>query len=104
MSAPVTAAEPESLMQRLGDRLNPLVVKEVRQGLRSRVFWVSFGLMLLACFILSLVAYAATRDAGLTTHGQGYFFAFFHAQNSLAGGTLIHSKPRSTRSKCGWMK
>ncbi len=65
------------VLERLGDRLNPLVVKEVRQGLRSRLFWVSFGLMLLACFILSLVAYAATRDAGLGTHGQGYFFAFF---------------------------
>jgi len=25
-------------------------------------------------------------------------------QNSVAGGTLTHSKPRSIRSKWGWMK
>ncbi len=65
------------LLARVGDRLNPLVVKEVRQGLRSRIFWVSFGLMLLACFILSMVAYATTRDDGLSTQGQNFFFAFF---------------------------
>jgi hypothetical protein len=68
---------PPGLLSRLGDRLNPLVVKEVRQGLRSRVFWASFGLMLLACLIISMVAYANVRDSGLTTHGQSFFFAFF---------------------------
>ena len=31
--------------ERWGDRLNPLVVKEVRQGLRTRIFWACFGLM-----------------------------------------------------------
>jgi ABC-type transport system involved in multi-copper enzyme maturation permease subunit len=69
---------PPGLLSRLGDRLNPLVVKEVRQGLRSRVFWASFGLMLLACLIISMVAYANVRDdGGLSTHGQGFFLAFF---------------------------
>ncbi|HLM47157.1 MAG TPA: ABC transporter permease, partial [Myxococcaceae bacterium] len=68
---------PPGLLARLGDRLNPLVVKEVRQGLRSRVFWASFGLMLLACLIISMVAYANVRDSGLSTHGQGFFLAFF---------------------------
>ncbi|HEX8441645.1 ABC transporter permease [Archangium sp.] len=71
------ADAPPRLLERLGDRLNPLVVKEVRQGLRSRVFWVSFGLMLLACLVISLVAYANAHDSGLTTQGQGFFFAFF---------------------------
>jgi hypothetical protein len=73
MSAPV--AEP--LLQRLGDRLNPLVVKEVRQGLRTRVFWVCFALMLVACLMLSLTAYANARDGGYTTHGRSYFFAYY---------------------------
>ena len=68
---------PPGLLARLGDRLNPLVVKEVRQGLRSRVFWASFGLMLLACLIISMVAYANVRDSGLSTHGQDFFLAFF---------------------------
>jgi hypothetical protein len=65
------------VLARLGDRLNPLVVKEVRQGLRSRVFWVSFGLMLLSCLIISMVAYVSTLDGGLSSRGQGFFFAFF---------------------------
>jgi hypothetical protein len=65
------------VLARLGDRLNPLVVKEVRQGLRSRVFWVSFGLMLLSCLIISMVAYVSALDGGLSSRGQGFFFAFF---------------------------
>ncbi|WNG40291.1 ABC transporter permease [Archangium violaceum] len=75
-TAPREEARP-GLLERLGDRLNPLVVKEVRQGIRSRVFWVSFGLMLLACFVLSMVAYATSRDSGLKPQGHGFFFAYF---------------------------
>ncbi len=66
-----------SLGQRLGDRLNPLVVKEIRQGLRARVFWVCFGLMLLACLLLSLMAYADVRSGGYKPRGQIYFFTYF---------------------------
>ena len=75
MSASVEVPRP-GLWQRLGDGLNPLVVKEVRQGLRTRVFWISFGLMLLACLMLSLVAYASAQEA-FSAQGRGYFFAFF---------------------------
>ncbi|EPX60766.1 hypothetical protein D187_001415 [Cystobacter fuscus DSM 2262] len=64
-------------LARWAERLNPLVVKEVRQGLRSRVFWLSFGLMLLACFILSLAAYVATIEEGLKPQGRTFFLAFF---------------------------
>ncbi|MFP2963742.1 ABC transporter permease [Myxococcus sp. 1LA] len=67
----------ESWSQRWGDRLNPLVVKELRQGLRTRVFWVCFGLMLLACLVVALVAYVDTRQGAYARHGQGYFFSFF---------------------------
>src|SRR5690349_1212053 len=64
-------------LARWAERLNPLVVKEVRQGLRSRVFWLSFGLMLLACFIISLAAYVATIEEGLKPQGRTFFLAFF---------------------------
>lgn len=77
MSATETVAARPGLLAWLGDRLNPLVVKEVRQGLRSRVFWASFWLMLLACLILSMVAYASTREDSFSTQGQTYFFSFF---------------------------
>ncbi|MHA7634060.1 ABC transporter permease [Corallococcus sp. M7] len=63
--------------EKWGDRLNPLVVKEVRQGLRTRVFWVSFGLLLAACLVLSLIAFANTHDSTYTREGRSYFFSFF---------------------------
>lgn len=63
--------------ERWGDRLNPLVVKEVRQGLRTRIFWACFGLLLLACVVLSLVAYVEVREAAYARHGRGFFFGFF---------------------------
>lgn len=70
----VTAAQ---RWEKWGDRLNPLVVKEVRQGLRTRIFWVCFGLMLVACVVLSLIAYVETREASYARHGRGFFFAYF---------------------------
>nr|WP_225937095.1 ABC transporter permease [Myxococcus sp. RHSTA-1-4] len=54
-----------------------MVVKEVRQGLRTRIFWVCFGLMLLACVVLSLIAYVDTREAAYARSGRTFFFAFF---------------------------
>jgi hypothetical protein len=77
VSATVETQGRAPLSERLGDRINPLVVKEVRQGLRTRVFWVCFGLMLLACLLLSLMAYADVRDGGYTPRGQTYFFTYF---------------------------
>ncbi len=47
--------------ERLGERVNPIVVKEIRQGLRTRVFWIFFALMLFACLVISLVACAAAE-------------------------------------------
>jgi hypothetical protein len=77
VSATVDTPGRATLGERLGDRINPLVVKEVRQGLRTRVFWVCFGLMLLACLLLSLMAYADVRDGGYSPRGQTYFFTYF---------------------------
>jgi ABC-type transport system involved in multi-copper enzyme maturation permease subunit len=62
----------------VSERLNPIVVKEVRQGLRTRVFWIFFGLMLLACVCISLVAWATASDVGYDA-GKGFFIAFFVA-------------------------
>lgn len=78
-SAQAAAASEErrGLLERLVDRMNPLVVKEVRQGLRARIFWASFGLMLLACLVIALVAYTTVRGTRFGSHGRGFFFAFF---------------------------
>ena len=37
----------ESVLDRLGDRLNPILVKEARQAMKSRQFVVTFSLLLI---------------------------------------------------------
>lgn len=64
-------------MSRLADRVNPLVIREIRQGLRTRVFWTSFGLMLASCLVTALIAYGVHEKAPLAAHGQQFFTAFF---------------------------
>ncbi|MBI3182376.1 MAG: ABC transporter permease [Myxococcales bacterium] len=63
------------LGNRLSDLVSPIVVKEIRQGLRTKVFWISFGLLLLACLVIALFAYADQR-AGRGRTGDFYFARF----------------------------
>lgn len=44
------------------DHLNPAVVKDIRQGLRRKGFWISFSLILLVCFGIALGIYLYIRD------------------------------------------
>lgn len=77
----MSAASPDVLDawgERLADRVNPIVVKEVRQGLRTRVFWIFFSLMLVACLGISLVAFAVSDGIADNT-GQSAFIAYFVA-------------------------
>lgn len=69
------------------ERLNPIVVKEVRQGLRTRVFWIFFGLMLLACLCISLVAWATASEMGFD--GGRYFFIAFYVCLSVVQFFII---------------
>lgn len=64
-------------VEALTERLNPIIVKEVRQGLRTKIFWIAFGLMLLSCFVISVVAYGTSLDARVSRPGQAFFFAYF---------------------------
>jgi len=79
MSADVAARAPDAFDrfgEDLADRVNPIVVKEVRQGLRTRVFWIFFSLMLVACLFISLFAFAAS-DGIADRAGQATFIAYF---------------------------
>lgn len=69
------------------ERINPIVVKEVRQGLRTRVFWIFFGLMLLACLCISLVAWATANQMGFD--GGRYFFIAFYVCLSIVQFFII---------------
>ncbi|WP_415835721.1 ABC transporter permease, partial [Corallococcus soli] len=81
--------------EKWGDRLNPLVVKEVRQGLRTRTFWVSFGLLLLACLTLSLIAYVNTQGTSYSREGRTYFFSFFVCLGLVHFGVIPFNAYRS---------
>lgn len=51
------------LGERLADWAGPLVVKELRLGLKSRAFGVAFGLMLLSGFVVTVSNALMTRNA-----------------------------------------
>ncbi|MCY1033642.1 ABC transporter permease [Corallococcus sp. BB11-1] len=89
------AARVSDRWERWGDRLNPLVVKEVRQGLRTRTFWVCFGLLLLACLTLSLIAYVNTQGTSYSREGRTYFFSFFVCLGLVHFGVIPFNAYRS---------
>lgn len=68
--------------ERLADWVGPIVVKEVRQGLRGRVFSIFFGVLLAACFTLALIAVADNWKGSGAAEGREYFGAYLTA---LAG-------------------
>ncbi|MGD9721158.1 MAG: ABC transporter permease [Pirellulales bacterium] len=57
----------EALLMRAGDHLNPILVKEARQALRSRQFLITFFLMLTAGWVWSIL--------GLASIGPAVYFA-----------------------------
>lgn len=62
--------------ERLVDAVGPIVVKEVRQGLRGRVFSVAFALLLLGCLVAALAAMAEARYGFDDDLGERYFALF----------------------------
>ncbi|MBX7099053.1 MAG: ABC transporter permease [Myxococcaceae bacterium] len=77
-----------SLTERLEERAGPLVLKEVRQGLRAKVFGISFGLLLLACLVVALVA-AADGSSSYNDHLGRQYLAVFLAGLSLVSFFVI---------------
>ncbi len=57
----------EALLARASDRLNPILVKEARQALRSRQFVITFFLMLIAGWVWSIL--------GLATIGPAVYYS-----------------------------
>jgi hypothetical protein len=65
--------------ERLAEAAGPIVVKEVRQGLRARVFAIFFGLLLLGCLVVALVAAAEFDRRTNVELGPDYFRVFLGA-------------------------
>jgi hypothetical protein len=88
----VTAA---ALPDRLADLAGPIVVKEVRQGLRAKAFAVCFGLLLVACLVAALAAAADLAQARRPL-GPSYLSLFFGAQSLVCLFVIPFTAFRST--------
>src|SRR3954452_23939534 len=53
----------ESLLDRVGDRLNPILVKEARQAMKSRQFVVTFSLLLICGWVWTVLFIVAGLPA-----------------------------------------
>ena len=63
---------------RVSDRLNPILVKETRQSLKSRQFVVTFMLLLLAAWLISAGGVLLSGSAlEYGAAGQGFFGMYF---------------------------
>lgn len=72
------------LFARAGDWLNPILIKEARQALKSRQFIVTFLLMLIASWLISVFGTLAAGDSlEFGSAGRG-FFVFYYIVLALA--------------------
>jgi len=75
------AADLPPLGERLSDRLNPILIKEVRQSLRGRYFRISFWITLSLATVVGLgvllLRSATHEDVGSMVHGPEFFVAIF---------------------------
>jgi len=62
-------------LARLGERANPILVKEVRSALRGRAFGIGFTIVLILALIVSTSALIIASIDGDTPSGEGYLFA-----------------------------
>ncbi|MHC4398848.1 MAG: ABC transporter permease [Planctomycetota bacterium] len=68
----------ERFLVRVGDRLNPILVKETRQALKSRHFGIVFSLVLIASWIVSILGLASIGpDVAYAACGPDLFFYYY---------------------------
>ncbi|MCA9115409.1 MAG: hypothetical protein KDA79_10000 [Planctomycetaceae bacterium] len=66
------------LVERLGDLANPILVKEVRQSLKSRQFVATFLLLLAAAWVVTMFGLVTQADSlEFGSAGSGFFSAFY---------------------------
>lgn len=73
-----TLVRANAWLEDLSDRLNPILVKETRQALKSRQFIVTFLLMLIASWLISVFGTLAAGDSlEFGSAGRGLFTSYF---------------------------
>lgn len=72
------AARIDRVLEWLGERLNPILVKEARQALKSRQFLLAFGLLLIAAWGWSLIGLVVMEVGdGYGQAGPGMFVGYY---------------------------
>lgn len=76
LADPTPAERESALVRRLGtgDWLNPITVKEIRQALQGKQFRISFGLLLAAVWLVSIVGTSLIWDRTAAAAGGGAIF------------------------------
>ena len=73
-----TLVRANAWLEDLSDRLNPILVKETRQALKSRQFIVTFLLMLISAWLISVFGTLAAGDSlEFGSAGRGLFTSYF---------------------------
>lgn len=72
-----------SVSERFADSVGPIVVKEVRQGLRARVFAIFFGTLLVVSLAMALIALADAQDRAGASIGREFFGAYLTALGGI---------------------
>lgn len=70
--------------ERFVESVGPIVVKEVRQGLRAKVFAIFFGTLLVVCLAMALIAVAEANDGYGIAHGKDFFGAYLTALGAVS--------------------
>lgn len=80
------SAKLEAIAERVGSRLNPIVVKELRQAMRSRFILGVFFVMVVIFTFIALFASWFTASGVTNTSGPGFFIWVYSV---VAFGTLL---------------
>ncbi len=78
--APSRLARFEAWLERVGERLNPILVKECRQALKGRQFSITFALVLFCCWgwsVYGVMRYGTSLRFGGGGAGLELFYGYF---------------------------
>src|SRR3954464_9359399 len=78
IGSPSRAQKLAAMLERAGEWLNPLLVKECRQALKSKWFALIFALVLIACWAWSIFGVARMGpDAAYQSYGPDMFYGYY---------------------------
>lgn len=67
----------EAVLERLGDRLNPILIKEARQALKSRQFVITFALLLICGWAWSILGLGWSSEVNYTPLGAHMLCGYY---------------------------